>query len=330
MHESRFPPNPSVGDLVLFETEIRNEGPDRVTGLALLESSSTNLQLSLTPAVNGLSGEFETSFLDNYVRLPALEPGQNFILQRTYFAPTAGDAWRRVRVAGFDQTALGPLPENETALTVQPAQTDLELQFLTEPTVAQATIPTFVSVRVRNLGPTIATGVRVAVSGPADALSFGYYTYGPRANYDLFAFNVFQTQLRPGESATVSFYATPTRTGTVTGFVQVVQSDQIDPHPENNGLSFTLNVGPAPPIPPILRVRKVRMDFFDQAPIAEVEVDQAALDRYAPFTTFQLEGSSNLLDWEFLGYVGLLPLAPVTFTEHANPGLTTRAYRLRY
>ena len=95
-------------------------------------------------------------------------------------------------------------------------------------------------------------------------------------------------------------------------------------------MSFTLNVGPAPPIPPILRVRKVRMDFFDQTPIAEVEVDQAALDRYSPFTTFRLEGSSNLLDWEFLTYVGLAPLAPVTFTDQANPGVTMRAYRLRF
>jgi hypothetical protein len=280
--------------------------------------------------VNGLSGEFETSVLDNYVRLPALEPGQNFILQRTYFAPTAGDAWRRVRVAGFDQTALAPLPENQTTLTVQPAQADLELQFLTEPTVAQATIPTLVAVRVRNLGPAIATGVRVAVTGPADALSFGFYTYGPRANYDLLAPNVFQTQLRPGESATVSFYATPSGAGTVTGFVQVVQSDQIDPHPENNALSFTLNVGPAPPIPPILRIRKVRSDFFTQTPITEVEIDQAALDRYAPFTTFNLEGSSNLVDWEFLGYVGLAPLVPVTYTDHASPGVSMRAYRLRF
>jgi hypothetical protein len=232
-----------------------------------------------------------------------------------------------VRVAGFDQTALGPLPENETALTVQPAQADLELQFLTEPTIAQASIPTFVAVRVRNLGPAIATGVKVAVSGP-DALSFGYYTYGPRANYDLLTPNVFQTQLRPGESATVSFYATPSRVGTFTGSVQVVQSDQVDPHLENNTLSFTLNVGPAPPIPPILRIRTVRTDFFAQTPIAEVEIDQAALDRYAPFTTFSLEGSSNLVDWEFLGYVGSIPLAPVTYTDHANPGVTARAYRL--
>ena len=87
--------------------------------------------------------------------------------------------------------------------------------------------------------------------------------------------------------------------------MRVQQSDQIDPNPANDTLSLTLNVGPAPPIPPILRVRKVRTDFFDHTPIAEVEIDQAALDRLAPFTTFSLEGSSNLRDWEFLEYVGL-------------------------
>jgi len=73
----------------------------------------------------------------------------------------------------------------------------------------------------------------------------------------------------------------------------------------------------------------VRTDFFDHTPIAEIEIDQAALNRLAPFTTFSLEGSSNLRDWEFLTYAGFLPLAPVTFTDHANPGVTTRAFRLR-
>jgi hypothetical protein len=111
--------------------------------------------------------------------------------------------------------------------------------------------------------------------------------------------------------------------------VQVQQLDQIDPNPANDALSWTFDVGPAPPIPPILRVRKVRTDFFDQTPIAEVEIDQAALNRLAPFTTFYLERSSNLLDWEYLRLVGYGPLAPITFTDHANPGVMMRAFRLR-
>jgi hypothetical protein len=163
-----------------------------------------------------------------------------------------------------------------------------------------------------------------------DALTLGSFQFGPRAGYALLEPNVFLTQLRPGESATASFYVTPTRAGSVTGFVNVQQSDQLDPNPANDTLSFTLNVGPEPPIPTILRVRKVRTDFFDQTPIAELEIDQAALNRLAPFTTFSLEGSSNLRDhWELLRYVGFLPLAPVTFTDHANPGVTMRAFRLR-
>ena len=64
--------------------------------------------------------------------------------------------------------------------------------------------------------------------------------------------------------------------------MRVQQSDQIDPNPANDALSLTLNVVPAPPILPILRVRKVRTDFFDHTPIAEVEIDQAMLDRFAP------------------------------------------------
>jgi hypothetical protein len=75
-------------------------------------------------------------------------------------------------------------------------------------------------------------------------------------------------------------------------------------------------------------MRKVRQDFFTQTSIAEVEIDQAALNRYAPWTTFYLQRSSNLRDWEYLKLVGLTPLAPVTFTDHADPGVTTRAYRL--
>jgi len=321
-------PTVSVGDLVLFLTEIRNQGPDRVTGLTLLESSSTNLELNLSAGVNGVSGNFVTSVLDSLVRLPALEPGQNFIWQRTYVARAAGGAWRHVSVAGFDQTALAPLPENEAALTVQPAQADLELQLLGAPSVAQAGIPTLIVVRVRNLGPAVATGVKVAVTVPVDALTLGTFQLGPRAGYDLLTPNAFLTQLRQGESATASFFVTPTRVGTITGGVQVQQSDQLDPQPANNTVSFTLDVGPAPPIPPILRVRKVRTDFFDGTPIAEVEIDQAALNRLAPFTTFSLEASSNLRDWEFLGSVGFLPLAPVTFTDHASPGVRMRAFRL--
>jgi hypothetical protein len=105
--------------------------------------------------------------------------------------------------------------------------------------------------------------------------------------------------------------------------------DQTDPNPANNTLSWTLEVGPAPPIPAILRMRKVRTDFFDKTPIAEVEVDQAALNRLAPFSVFYLDRSSNLRDWEYLRLVGYTPLAPVTFTDHVDPGVTMQAYRLR-
>jgi hypothetical protein len=171
--------------------------------------------------------------------------------------------------------------------------------------------------------------VRIAVNVPPDALSVGRFGYGPRATYVLFEPNVFQTGLLPGESATVGFYATPTREGTATAFVQVQRLDQVDPNPANDTLSWTMNSGPAPAIPSILRVRKVRKDFFDHTSIAEVEIDQAALNRLAPFTTFYLDRSSNLRDWEYMRLVGFVPLAPVTFTDHAEPGATMRAYRLR-
>jgi hypothetical protein len=330
LRQSVFPPNASIGDFVVFLTEIRNDGPDRVTGLCLVETSSTNLELNLSGGVNGTSGDFVTSFLDSLVRLPPLEPGQNFIWQRTYQAHAAGNAWRRVRVARFDQTALAPLPENEAALAVQPAQADLELQLLGAPTVGQESIPTWVVARVRNLGPGVATGVKVAVNVPEDALTLGLFDFGPRASYDWLARNVFQTALRAGESATAAFYVTPTRVGTVTGSVNVQKSDQIDPQLANDAVSFTLNVGAAPPIPPILRVRKVRTDFFDQTPIAEIEIDGFTLFRLDSLRTFWLEGSSNLRDWEFLTYTGLLgSRAPFTFTDHAPPGVAMRAFRLQ-
>jgi hypothetical protein len=279
--------------------------------------------------VQGISGELATSIWDELVRLPALEPGQNFLWQRTYVARSAGNAWRRVRVERFDQTALAPLPENSAELVVQPAQADLKLEFLEAPTVAQDSIPVLVGVRVRNLGPAVATGVKVAVNVPADALRLGTFGYGPRATYAFFEPNLFQTALLPGESASVGFFVTPTRTGAATGSVHVQNLDQSDPNPANDTLSWTLNIGPAPPIPTVLRVRKVRTDFFDQTPIAEVEIDQAALNRLAPFSVFYLDRSSNLRDWEYLRLVGWLPLAPVTYTDHAAPGVTMRAYRLR-
>ena len=64
LRQSVLPPNARVGDFVLFRTEIRNEGPDRVTGLCLAETGSTNLELNLSADVNGISGDFATSFLD--------------------------------------------------------------------------------------------------------------------------------------------------------------------------------------------------------------------------------------------------------------------------
>lgn len=277
--------------------------------------------------MSGVSGNVATSFLDSLVRLPPLEPGQNFVWQRTFIARCAGNASRRVQVAGFDQSALAPLPDSEAAITVHPAQADIQLQFLDPPTVAQLSMPTPVTAQVRNLGPAVAIRVKVAVT--ADGLTLSGFGYGPRASLDILAPNTFQTQLLPGESAIVGFYVTPDRAGPVTGFLSVQQSDQSDPQPANDTLSLSLNVAPTPPIPPVLRVRKVRTDFFDRTPIAEVEIDQAALGRLAPFTTFLLEGSSNLRDWEFLNYVGWAPLAPVTFTDQATPGVTMQAYRLR-
>jgi uncharacterized repeat protein (TIGR01451 family) len=327
LRQSTPAPTTTIGYFVPFVTEIRNEGPDRVTGLTLMETTSANLELSYNPYVNGISGEYTTSFLDSLVRLPPLEPGQTFIWQRSYNTRAVGNGWRRVQVAGFDQTPLAPLPEIETALTVEAAQADLQLQFLEAPTVGQVNIPALVGVRIRNLGPAVATGVKVAVTG--DGLSLSSFGYGPRASIDLLGFNTFQTQLLPGESATVGFHVTPLREGMTTATVRVQQSDEIDPQAANNELSLTLNAGPEPATAPILRVRKVRTDFFDGTPIAEVEIDQAELNRVAPFTLFNLEASSNLRDWELLTRVGLLSLAPVTFTDHAPVGVKTRTYRLR-
>jgi len=326
LRQSTLGPTADAGHIVPFVTEIRNEGPDRVTGLTLVETVSPNLELSYSSAVTGVSGNVSTSFLDKLVRLPALEPGQNFVWQRTFSARSAGNAWRRVQVAGFDQTALAPTPESEAAVTVQPVQADLKLQFLDAPTIAQVGIPTLVGVRVRNLGPAIATRVKGVVT--ADGLTVSGLGYGPRAYIDILTVNGFQTQLFPGESATIGFWVTPLREGPVTAFVQVYQSDQADPTPADNTVSLTLNAGPEPPIPPVLRLRKVRTDFFDRTPIAEIEIDQALLNRVAPWTTFSLEASSNLHDWEVLEHVGMFPLAPVTFTDHAPPG-GARAYRLR-
>src|SRR5262249_123491 len=143
----------TIGDFVPFVTEIRNEGPDRVTGLTLVETTSPNLELSYSPEITGISGHVVTSFLDSLVRLPPLDPGQNFVWQHSFLTRATGNAWRRVKVAAFDQTALGPLPESESAVNVQPAGADLQLQFFDSPTVAEAGIPTLVGVRVRNLGP---------------------------------------------------------------------------------------------------------------------------------------------------------------------------------
>ena len=114
----------------------------------------------------------------------------------------------------------------------------------------------------------------------------------------------------------------------MSAWLGVTQLDQVDPNPADDSLSLALNVSPAPPIPPVMHVRKVRTDFFDRTPIAEVEIDQALLNRLAPLTTFRLEASSNLQDWEFLKYVGITPLAPVTYTDHVPPGVNSRAYRL--
>jgi hypothetical protein len=158
-----LPQNAHVGDLVRVITEIRNTGPDRVTGMCLTESASTNLELTLSPAVNGISGDFQTSIWDSLVRLPALERGQNFVWQRTYVAHSAGNSSHRVRVERFDQTPVGTLPDNNAAFTVQSAQADLQLQFLVAPAVGQKNIPTWAAVRVRNLGPAVATGVKVTV-----------------------------------------------------------------------------------------------------------------------------------------------------------------------
>jgi hypothetical protein len=184
-------------------------------------------------------------------------------------------------------------------------------------------------VRVRNLGPAVATGVNVAVNVASDALSLGLFEYGPRTSYVFFELNAFQTALLPGESAHVWFEVTPLREGATTVQVEVQRSDQMDPNPANDALSQTLDIGPEPPIPPVLRVRKVRKDFFAQTLIAEVEIDQAALNRLAPFTTFSLERSSNLRDWEELSFVGFWSLEPVTFVDHANLGESMQAYRLR-
>jgi hypothetical protein len=329
LRQTVFPPTPRVGELVFFLTEVRNEGPDRVTGLTLLEAASIHLELTTSPNVTGVSGDIVTSIFDSLFRLPPLERGQSFIWQRSYVARSAGGGWREVSVAGFDQTALAPSPENKADVAIQPVQADLELQFLDAPAITQAGIPSGVTVRVRNLGPAAATGARIAITVPADALSLGGFEYGPRSYFVLFEPNLFQVQLQPGESSTVSFHLTPIRTGPVTALISVQQSDQVDPNPANDALSLALEVFPEPPIPPVLHVRKVRTDFFDNTPIAEVVIDQAALNRVAPFTTFNLEASSNLHDWEFLKYVGLVPLAPVTFTDHAGSGGNMRAYRLR-
>lgn len=53
LRQSTLGPSASVGNFVPFVTEIRNEGPDRVTGLTLVETTSANLELSYGAGVNG-------------------------------------------------------------------------------------------------------------------------------------------------------------------------------------------------------------------------------------------------------------------------------------
>lgn len=325
--QSTIGPAARVGEVVPFVTEIRNEGPDRVTGLAVVETTTPNLELSYNSAVTGISGDVATSFLDTLVRLPPLEPGQNFVWQRTFSARAPGDAVRRVEVAAFDQTSIGPLAQSDAPITIQSAEADIRLEFLAPPKTAPMTIDTPVNVRVRNFGPGVATRVKIGVTG--DGVTVSGLGYGPRAGLDLLSTSTFQVQLLPGESAIVGFYVTPTREGPVTAFVGVKQADQSDPNPGNETLTLPLHATAVPPFSDILRVRKVRTDFFDQTPIAEIEINQAELNRLAPITTFSLEASSNLVDWEYLRLVGWLPLAPVTVTDHVAPGVRTRAYRLR-
>jgi len=81
--------------------------------------------------------------------------------------------------------------------------------------------------------------------------------------------------------------------------------------------------------PAILRVRRCATDFFDHTPIAEIEIDQAALIawRRLPPSHWKVRRicATGIPDLPPV----FLPLAPVTFTDHANPGVTMRAFRLR-
>ena len=114
--------------------EFRESGTEPQPGRERSQRRSRDVDLGLARAAAGAEAGAELRLATHLRRAHS----------RQRLAPRARGA--------FDQTAVAPLPESNAA-TVQPAQADLELQFLEAPTVAQESIPTLVGVRVRNLGP---------------------------------------------------------------------------------------------------------------------------------------------------------------------------------
>ena len=153
----------NVRDQVTFEIVVTNAGPDRATGLSVLDSMSPGLELI---SANPLTGTFDaTSGLWSIGELAVNASTRLSIVAR---AVDPGVSVNQAQVQGVDQVDPDSLPGNnveseddQSSATVTAAQIDLDLSLSVDNPAPNVGDQVRFTIRVDNFGPSNATGVQV-------------------------------------------------------------------------------------------------------------------------------------------------------------------------
>lgn len=165
---------PNVGDIVTFDIELFNNGPDAATGIVIADRIDANLDL-ISTSLN-VPGDFDET--TNQFTLPRLDVGQTAILTVNARVAAPGRLVNTAEVLSLDQTSVNATAGNgiesepdQDSATIDPLVVDLALT-KTASTPRPALGETFAYVlRIENDGEDVATDIRVLDALP-DRVTF--------------------------------------------------------------------------------------------------------------------------------------------------------------
>ncbi len=234
-------PAPNVGDLVTFTVTATNEGPDTAPDVAVSDPLPAGLTFVSSSASRGTYSDATGTWT-----IGAMASGDTVTLSIDARVATSG-----VKTNAAEVSASGASDPDSTPGNGDPGEDDRATASLTPLLADLAVVKTVddaranvgdqvtFTVTLRNLGPDTATGVVVDDSLPAGLTFVG--ATPSQGTYDDATGNWTVGTVAVGATETLALTATVDTLGEITNTASVGASDVLDPNPDNNSDSASID-----------------------------------------------------------------------------------------